>query len=105
MLSSFGDSLSKLKSSSVQVSEFTVYTYAGMAGVLLIFAEGTTLQVGYWRSVKNGKERISSFDHRQKYGLPPALEAIAELQKELRGKTVSGAQIRQRNGRPQSSIH
>jgi hypothetical protein len=35
MLSS-GDSLSKLKSSSVQVSEFTAYTDVGMAGVRLI---------------------------------------------------------------------
>ena len=59
----------------------------------LVFAGGNaTLQASYWRVVKDGKERISSFDHRQKYGLPAALDALGELQGELRDKTVTEAQ-------------
>jgi hypothetical protein len=86
MLSSFSDALSRLKSNSVEVSDLAAYRDAGMAGVRLM-AEGTTLQASYWRVVKDGKERISSFDHRQKYGLPAALDAPGELQGELRDKT------------------
>jgi hypothetical protein len=86
MLSSFNSS------NSVEVSDLAAYRDAGMAGVRLIFAEGTTLQASYWRVVKDGKERLSSFDHRQKYGLPAALDAVGELQRELRDKTVTEAQ-------------
>jgi hypothetical protein len=87
------DSLSKLKSSSVRVSEFPSFTDAEMACIRLIFAEGTKLRADYWRVVKDGKERISSFDHRQKYALPAPLDAIAELQKELQDKRVTEAQL------------
>jgi hypothetical protein len=78
MLSTFNDSLSRLKSNSVQVVEFEAYTNADMAGVRLIFANGTALQANYWRVVKGEKELISSFDHRQIYGLPAPIDAIAE---------------------------
>jgi hypothetical protein len=98
MLSSFSDSLSRLKSSSVQVLEFAACTDAGLAGVRLIFVEGTTLQANYWRVISDGKERISSFDHRQKYGLAAPIDAVAELQKELRNKTVTEAQLDKETG-------
>jgi hypothetical protein len=56
MLSSFSDSLCRLKSDSVHVSDFAAYTDAGMAGVRLIFAPSTTLQANYWRVVNDGNK-------------------------------------------------
>jgi hypothetical protein len=94
MLSSCSDSLSRLKSDSVQVLDFAAYTDVGMAGVRLIFAQGTTLQANYWRVVEDGKERISSFDHRQKYGRLAALDAIAEFQRELPDRDGDRSSIR-----------
>lgn len=78
--------------------EFVADTDAEMACVRLIFAEGTTLRADYWRLVSDGKERISSFDHRQKYGRPAPLDAIAELQRELQDKTVTEAQLDKETG-------
>ena len=98
MLSSFNDSLSRLISNSVQVEEFEAYTNTDMAGVRLTFANGTALQANYWRVVKGGKEFISSFDHRQIYGLPALIDAIAELRRELQDKTVIEAQLDKETG-------
>jgi hypothetical protein len=98
MLSSFGDSLSRLKSGSVQVLDFAAYPDAGMAGVRLFFAQGTTLQANYWCVVKDGKERISSFDHRQKHRRLARLDATAELQRELQDKTVTEGQLDKETG-------
>ena len=98
MLKTLSNSLSKLKFNSLQVQEFETSTDAGMAGIRLIFAEGTTLQANYWRLVKDRKERISSFDHGQKYGLPSPLDAVSELQMELQGKTVTEAQLDKETG-------
>lgn len=98
MLKTLSSSLSKLKSNSVQVLEFKAYTNADMAGVRLTFTNSTTLQANYWRVTKDGRELISSFDHRQKYGLPAPIDAIAELQKELQDKAVTEARIDRETG-------
>jgi hypothetical protein len=82
----------------------TVYTDVGMADMRLIFAEGTTLPVSYWRLVKDEKE-LSSFDHGQKYRRPAALDAMAELQKEWRDKAVTGAQLDKETGDLILKIH
>jgi hypothetical protein len=64
----------------------------------LLFAEGTRLRADYWRVLRDGKERISSFDHQQQYGLPAPLDAIKELQNELKNKTVTEAQLNKESG-------
>ena len=93
MLGTFDDSISRLKSSLRQAMEVASSTDAGMAGVGLIFAEGTELEANYSLVVKHGKERIRSFDQRQEYGLSTPLDAVAQLQKELQGETVMEARL------------
>lgn len=41
--------------------------------------------------VNHGKAGFSSFDHKQQYGLPVPIDAIAELCRELSGKAVVNA--------------
>jgi hypothetical protein len=41
--------------------------------------------------IRDGKERVSSFDHDQKYGLPAPLDAVKEVEAALRGKVVTNA--------------
>ena len=55
--------------------------------------DGSRLQAGYWRLVKNGNECISSFDHEQQYGLPAPIDAIETLQRELCGRSVVEAKL------------
>ena len=45
----------------------------------------------YWRVIEGGKSTISSFDHRQKYGLPERIDAIKALGQVLNGKLVTSA--------------
>ena len=54
----------------------------------LKFADGSALRADYWRLIKDGKARLSNFDHAQKYGLPAPINAALELAKELRDKLV-----------------
>jgi hypothetical protein len=63
-------SLHNLKNCSVQVEANAAYTEAWMAPVDLRFSDGSKLEANFWRIIKDGKAIISSFDHRQKYGLP-----------------------------------
>jgi len=93
MLGNLGDSLAKLKGSSVRVLETDAYPEVGKATAQLVFSEGTKLRIDYWRFVRGGKRRLSSFDHKQQYGLPAPIDAIKELQGDLHGKIVTGAQL------------
>jgi len=79
------ESLSKLKSSEVQVSELEAPPTFGAAPVQIIFTEGASLKADYWRLMQGGKALISSFDHNQKYGLPEPVNAIEELRTALNG--------------------
>jgi hypothetical protein len=85
--------VSNLKNGSVCVSTTNAYPQAESASVRLLFADGSKLQADYWRIIKGGKARISSFDHQQQYGLPAPLDAIMEAQKELRDKTVTDVHL------------
>jgi len=85
------NSLSKLKGSSVTVS-------AAYVGTQLLFCEGAKLTAHYWRVVSDGMEALSSFDHQQKYGRPAPIDAIKELQKVLRKKTVTEARVDNETG-------
>ncbi len=50
------------------------------------FSDGTVLGASYWRVIENGKAQFSSFDHRQKYGLPVPINAKERLTNLLDGK-------------------
>lgn len=64
-----------------------------MASIQLSFANGTRLEAEYWRLVVDGKAGISSFDHRQRYGLPAPIDALNTLDQALQGKAVTGASL------------
>jgi hypothetical protein len=47
-----------------------------------------------WRLLRNGKIRVSSEDHNQKYGLPAPLDAATEANKLLRDAHIIAASVR-----------
>jgi hypothetical protein len=81
----FERSLSELKSCTVEVFEHDAGQEASIA---LKFGDGAALHGDYWRLIKNGRARLSSFDHAQIYGLPAPINAVFELAKVLRDKVV-----------------
>jgi len=86
-------SLPRLKNTSVAVSAVDACKEPGAATIRLIFSDGSRLRAEYWRLIRDGKERVSSFDHEQKYGLPAPIDAIHVLQNELRDKNVTSVQL------------
>lgn len=88
MIASFDHSLSKLASSSVTVSSGNGFHEPGQASVALVFADGTRSQAEYWRLIDNGRAKVSSFDHQQKYGLPAVIDAVKEIQEKLQSRMV-----------------
>jgi hypothetical protein len=94
----FDASLSRLKSGSVNVSDSGAFPEPGAASVQLLFSDGSRLRADYWRIVKGEKAGVSSFDHRQQYGLPSPIDAIVHLQEELQDKTVTDARLDERTG-------
>ena len=94
MVQNLEKSLSKLKNRAVSVSASNQYPdQAGEASVQLVFADGSKLRADFWRITKGGKAGRSSFDHKQKYGLPAPIDAIAELQAQLQDRTLIKAQL------------
>lgn len=89
----FDKSLFSLRNLSVHVSAANVYDEPGMASVQLLFGNGSKLRAEYWRVIRDGKAGISSFDHKQRYGLPAPIDAIDQLQKQLQDKTVTDARM------------
>ena len=75
------------------MSEWEVPFVFGAAPVQVIFTVGTKLRADYWRLMQGGKTLISSFDHKQQYGLPKPLDAIEELRKVLSEKVVTSGKI------------
>ncbi len=93
MTVSVGESLAKLKTTSVMVADAYVPDESGTASIVMSFSDGTTLQAFYWRLVQDGRALLSSFDHQQKYGLPAPINGKEELSKILEGKICSDAQF------------
>ena len=67
------------------------HTGRGIANFELVFSEEAKLRADYWRLIRDLKERVSSFDHGQKYGLTAPIDAIKELETELQDKIVAQA--------------
>lgn len=86
-LDDFERNLFQLASNSVQV--FAGNSHVDGCDLVIKFSEGSQLQCSYWRLIKNGVHRLSSFDDKQQYGLPSPINAIEELKTELRDKVVS----------------
>lgn len=93
MSTSINASLRKLTGCSVVVSDVDAYKEPGTATVQLLFSDGSRLRAEYWRLIIDGKERVSSFDDRQKYGLTAPINARRVLKKELQGKTVEAVRL------------
>jgi hypothetical protein len=86
--------LTRLIGCSVRVVDSGLYPdEAGEASVNLLFSDGTQLRADYWRLFRDGRACLSGFDHRQQYGLPAPIDAIAELEKQLENEKVSAAKL------------
>ena len=86
------ENLAKLIGSTAVTIEGELYeSEPGNPAVAITFSEGTRLRTDYWRLISNKRASISSFDHRQKYGLPSPIDAVDTLKRELQGKAVTCA--------------
>jgi hypothetical protein len=93
MLNGLEQGLQKLKGCSAQVTESNAYPPEnGEASVVILFSDGTKLRADYWRVIKDGRASISSFDHKQQYGLPAPIDAVEMLTKDLQGQLITYAQ-------------
>jgi hypothetical protein len=94
----FENSLASLKGATVRTSNPERFPEPGIAPVDLHFSDGSRMRADYWRIIRDGKARMSSFDHQQKYGLPVAVDAFAEIAEALDGKTLREATWDNRTG-------
>lgn len=88
--------LANLAGSSVQIWEED--PTIGNGAVRFVFSNGTALRADYWRLIKNQREAFSSFDHKQKYGLPLPIDSPDSLKKELERQTVAEARLDRETG-------
>lgn len=72
----------------------TVYS----VGTSIQFTDGTKLRAQFWRLTKEGGPLVSTFDHRQRYGLPAPIDAVGIIREELVGKQVLGAVLDRLSG-------
>ena len=87
------EQLSGLTNVSVRVLDDDTYPEQGQASVVLLFANGTRLRTTHWRVIVNGRAELSSFDHKQKYGLPRPIDAKTELREILANAVCSNARL------------
>jgi len=92
------EALAKFVGGSTQVEEGNRYPEEGMASVVLRFVDGSELYAEYWRLIRDGRAHLSSFDHRQQYGLPAPINAVKELRDALQNKIVISAALEEESG-------
>ena len=85
------ESLAALCGTTVEVSDPGGFPEQYLATTKLRFSNGSWLVFLCWRAFVGDKCGPSSFDHRQKYGLPAPIDAISDLSKLLSGKKVARA--------------
>ena len=67
--------------------------------MVIHFAPDIGIQLHFWRLyLPDVRCPLTSFDDRQKYGLPAPIDAVAELAKAITGLTVNGATLDERSG-------
>jgi hypothetical protein len=89
--------LSALSGTSVDVKQVEVPDEHGQASVAFVFSDGTRLSACYWR-VSRSDTVLSSFDHKQTYGLPSTIDAQKELRSLLAGAKVISTSIDRATG-------
>ena len=94
----FENSLASLKGTTVRTSNPERFPEPGIAPVELSFSDGSRLRTDYWRIIFDDKNRTSSFDHKQKYGLPAPIDAFAQIAEALDGRAVIEAKWNVRTG-------
>jgi hypothetical protein len=94
----FENSLASMKGSTVRTSNPERFQEPGIAPVELYFSDGSRLRTDYWRIILEGKQRTSSFDHQQKYGLPAPIDAITQITEALDARTLREAKWDPRTG-------
>lgn len=62
-------------------------------GTLVHFEDRTKLSAQFWRLIQGRSSVVSSFDHRQQYGLPAPVDAIGMLREALIGRAVVDASM------------
>jgi hypothetical protein len=67
-------------------------------GTSIRFADGTKLDVQFWRPITRGRPLVSIFDHRQRYGLPAPVDALGMLREGLVGKQVEDVTMDEATG-------
>ena len=95
-LEAFEEKLSGLENNSVSVERQN--TQEEFFQMLITFSQSARLQTEYWRIIKNGRHYLSSFDHRQVYGLTAPIDALEKAREELGGKTVLCAKFDRETG-------
>jgi|SRR6185312_5050537 hypothetical protein len=93
-MSGFEQNLAALVGCSLHIENSGIYPSdeVGEGSAAILFSNGTRLRADYWRLLHK-QPRLSSFDHRQKYGLPAPIDAIAELRKALENSKVVAATL------------
>jgi hypothetical protein len=92
------NSLASLKGTTIRTLNPEWFLEPGIAPVELNFSDGSRLRTNYWRIIFDDKNRTSSFDHQQKYGLPAPIDAFAEIAEALDGRAVREAKWNPRTG-------
>jgi hypothetical protein len=89
----FDENLAAMGNSRVQVIVIDEPFEIGEAPVAIMFENGTKLRATYWRLIKRDRAVMSSFDHRQKYGLPAPIDARTSLKTELENIRCTAVQL------------
>lgn len=59
------------------------------ANVCIAIEGGAKIYSSYWRLLIKKGERLSSFDHKQQYGLPAPINAVEELKNKVVGASIN----------------
>jgi|SRR6476660_8349645 hypothetical protein len=79
-------SLARLRNVAVALTANDVPDEEGSAAIAVKFSDGTVLKFFYWRLIRDGRAKLSSFDHQKKYGLPAPIDAKERISAVLGGK-------------------
>ncbi len=85
--------LDGLKGLQVRIEEGQDYPGLDEAQIVCRFGEEGFVKAVYWRLLTGGRHVLSSFDHRQVYGLPMPINATHDLRLALDGKALRDVQL------------
>ena len=91
LLQSLAERFSNIVNVAVSVVANDIPDDDGGASIIVKFANGARLKATYWRMISGRRVAISSFDHKQKYGLPEEIDAKNALRRILEGRVCLSA--------------